>query len=261
MSDHGLVSIIMPSHDSAHYIAESIESVIKQTYQNWELLIQEDGSTDNTKGVIERYAKDDKRIKCEVRSSAKGAAITRNEALQRAKGRWVAFLDSDDLWSPDKLDLQIAFMVENGYHFSYTNYSEINEKSDESGVFVSGPKHVSKLGLYAFCWPGCLTVMYERECYGLLQIADIKKNNDYAMWLQICQKLDCYLLDECLAKYRRGRVGSISTESYLTMISWHYRLWHEAMQKNVLESLFWTGMNLFFGVAKKIIYVKKINNE
>lgn len=100
--------------------------------------------------------------------------------------------------------------------------------SRETGVEIHGPMHVSKLGMFAFCWPGRLTVMYNREAVGLVQIADIKKNNDYAMWLKVCRKADCHLLDEVLAKYRRGRVGSVSTHSYGTMIRWHYKLWHEA---------------------------------
>lgn len=257
MIDYGLVSIIMPSHNSAEFIAESIESVLRQTYQNWELLIQDDGSTDNTLGIIEHYANDDKRIKYMARSSSMGAAITRNEALQRAQGRWMAFLDSDDQWEPNKLEHQLQFMVEHGYHFSYTCYQEIDEDSNETGILVSGPNRVTKLGMYAFCWPGCLTVMYDREYLGLLQIEDIKKNNDYAMWLKVSEKADCYLFDKCLAKYRRGRTGSVSNHSYFTMIRWHYKLWNEAMKKNPIASLFWTGMNIAFGVYKKLVYVKR----
>ena len=95
-----------------------------------------------------------------------------------------------------------------------------------------------KLRMFAFCWLGCLTVMYDRQAIGLVQIANIKKNNDYAMWLKVCRKADCYLLDEVLAKYRRGRVGSISTHGYFTMIKWHYKLWHEAEGFGSVASLF-----------------------
>lgn len=258
MTDLGLVSIIMPSHNSGDYISEAIESVKNQTYQNWELLIQDDGSIDNTLEVIKCYAKDDNRIKYAANTSSLGAAITRNKALSIAKGLWIAFLDSDDIWDSHKLEYQLQFMIKYDYHFSYTNYQEIDEDSNETGVFVSGPNRVTKWGMYAFCWPGCLTVMYDKKYYGLLQIADIKKNNDYAMWLKVCEKTDCYLLDECLAKYRRGRTGSVSNHSYFTMIKWHYKLWHEAMKKNPVTSLFWTGMNIAFGVYKKLVYVKRI---
>ena len=133
----------------------------------------------------------------------------------------------------------------------------MDDEGRETGVVIRGPKYVSRLGMFAFCWPGCLTVMYNREAIGLIQIADIKKNNDYAMWLKVCKKADCYLLDECLAKYRRGRAGSVSSHGIITMIGWHYKLWHEAEGKNPLASIWYTGVNLLFGFYKKLKYVKK----
>lgn len=258
MQDYGLVSIITPTWACAQFIGEAIKSVQTQTYQNWELLIQDDCSTDGTDKVVASYAELDLRIKYECNLKNSGAAVTRNNALRRAKGKWIAFLDSDDLWYPEKLVKQLKFMVENGYKFSYTSYLEIDNNSCETSVVIHGPKHVSKVGMFAFCWPGCLTVMYDREAVGLIQIADIKKNNDYAMWLKVCRKADCYLLNEVLAKYRRGRVGSISTHGYSTMIRWHYKLWHEAEGKDVVASAFWTCMNLVCGAYKKFTYVNKI---
>ncbi len=258
MQDYGLVSIITPTWACADFIAETILSIQSQSYLNWELLIQDDCSTDNTWEVIRPFMEADKRIKYECNPKNSGAAITRNNALRRAKGRWIAFLDSDDLWHPQKLEKQLKFMVENGYYYSYTGYEEMDESSKLTGAKLTGPKHITKFGMYIFCWPGCLTVMYERELIGLLQIADIKKNNDYAMWLKVVQKADCYLLDECLAQYRRGRKGSVSTHGYATMIHWHYKLWHEAMKMGTVKSLFWTGINLICGVYKKLRYVKHI---
>lgn len=258
MQDYGLVSIITPTWACADFIAETIKSIQSQTYQNWELLIQDDCSKDNTLEVVKPFMEADKRIKYECNPKNSGAAITRNNALRRAKGRWIAFLDADDLWSEDKLKKQLEFMTCNGYYFSYTGYEEMDESSHLTGVRISGPIHVTMWGMYSFCWPGCLTVMYDREKVGLLQIADIKKNNDYAMWLKVVQKADCYLLDECLARYRRGRKGSVSTHGYATMIRWHYKLWHEAMGMNAVASLFWTGMNLICGVYKKLRYVKHV---
>lgn len=257
MQDYGLVSIITPTWACADFIAETIKSIQAQTYQNWELLIQDDCSKDNTLEVVKSFMEADNRIKYECNHQNSGAAITRNNALRRAAGRWVAFLDSDDLWSPEKLEKQLAFMVKNGYYFTYTGYEEMDESSKLTGVKISGPKHVSKFGMYSFCWPGCLTVMYDRERIGLLQISDIRKNNDYAMWLKVIQRADCFLLDECLARYRRGRKGSVSTHGYVTMIRWHYKLWHEAMSLSAIKSVFWTGMNLVCGVYKKLRYVSK----
>lgn len=257
MYDYGMVSVIMPSWKCARFISETINSLIDQSYRNWELLIHDDCSTDGTYEVLKPYLSDH-RIKYECNPHNFGAAVTRNNALRRAKGRWIAFLDSDDLWEPEKLEHQLKFMVEKGYKFSYTCYQEIDSDSQETGVIVRGPRHISKFGMYAFCWPGCLTVMYDREAIGLIQITDIKKNNDYAMWLKVIKRADCYLLDEVLAKYRRGRIGSISTHSYATMIRWHYKLWHEAEKRNVAESVFWTCLNLICGVYKKLFFVKRL---
>lgn len=257
MKDYGLVSIITPTWNCAQFICETIRSIQAQTYQNWEMIISDDCSTDNTKKVIEPYLEEDSRIKYICNDKNSGAAITRNNALKVAKGKWIAFLDSDDLWLPEKLEKQVAFMVEHNYHFSYTNYCEINEQSEETGKLITGPKHITKIGMFCFCWPGCLTVMYNREQVGLIQIADIKKNNDYAMWLKVCKKADCYLLDECLARYRRGRVGSISTHGYSTLIKWHYKLFREAEGMDPVSSFIITCVNMVCGLYKKKRYVKQ----
>ena len=252
----GLVSIIMPSYNTACFIRESIQSVLTQNYKEWELIIVDDCSPDNTDEVVKQYLSDE-RIKYIKNDRNSGAAVSRNRALREAKGKWIAFLDSDDLWMPDKLKKQISFMEKNGYHFSYTNYAEIDTEDMRNGITVTGPKKITKTGFFNYCWPGCLTVMYDAEAIGLIQIADIKKNNDYAMWLKVCQKADCYLLDEELALYRRGRAGSVSTHSIKTMIGWHYKLYREAEKQNPLSAVFNTGRNMVFGFYKKKRYVRK----
>ena len=126
-NDYGLVSIITPTWACAGFIAETIHSILAQTYTNWELLIQDDCSTDNTREIVEQFAQGDNRIKYECNDLKSGAAVTRNNALKRAHGRWIAFLDSDDLWLPDKLQHQLAFMTANNYAFSYHEYTEMTE--------------------------------------------------------------------------------------------------------------------------------------
>lgn len=251
-----LVSIITPSYNTSKYIGKTIESVLKQTYENWEMIIVDDCSTDDTDEVVKPYLSD-KRIKYIKNDKNSGAAISRNCALREAGGKWIAFLDSDDLWDPKKLEKQIEFMEKNNYHFSYTNYEEINEDGYKTGVLITGPKKITRRGMYNYCWPGCLTVMYDAEKIGLIQIADIRKNNDYAMWLKICRITNCYLLDENLAKYRRGRNGSVSTHGIITMIGWHYKLYHDAEKMNMLESIINTLRNLIFGLYKKKRYLQK----
>lgn len=250
-----LVSIIMPSYNTAPYIRNTIQSVLEQTYQNWELIIVDDCSEDNTDDVVAAI-KDD-RIKYFHNDRHSGAAVSRNRALREAKGRWMAFLDSDDLWMPEKLEKQISFMESNGYSFSYTKYQELDVDGNSTGVIITGPKKVTGTGMFNYCWPGCLTVMYDRNVIGLIQIEDIKKNNDYAMWLKVCRKADCYLLEENLGKYRKGRTGSVSTCSTKTMIGWHYKLFKEAEKQGTVRSFINTGRNLVFGLYKKIRYVKR----
>lgn len=254
----GLVSIIMPSYNTASYIEESIRSVLNQTYGNWELIVVDDCSTDNTDEVVSNIY--DLRIRLLKNEHNSGAAISRNRALREAKGQWIAFLDSDDLWNPEKLEKQIAFMKKNGYVFSYTNYEEIDADGNKTGVRVTGPKKITKTGMYNYCWPGCLTVMYDASKIGLIQIKDIKKNNDYAMWLKICKKESCYLLDETLAEYRRGRKGSISTHRYIELAKWHYKIFRCVENENVLLSCINMLRNIFCGIYKKKRYVNKSFN-
>lgn len=251
-----LVSIVMPSYNTGKYISETIESVQKQTYTNWELIIVDDCSTDDTDSIVERYLKDS-RIHYLKNDNNSGAAVSRNRALRQAKGKWIAFLDSDDLWLPEKLEKQIRFMENHKYHFSYTNYAEIDADGRKTGVTVTGPNRITETGMFNYCWPGCLTVMYNAEIIGMIQIEDIKKNNDYAMWLKVCRNADCFLLAEELALYRRGRTGSISSQSISTMISWHYKLFRKAEGENVIVALFNTARNLTFGLYKKKRYVHK----
>ena len=256
MQDCCLVSIITPTWNCAPFICETIKSVLAQTYQNWELIISDDCSTDNTYKVVEPYLAMDSRIKYICNDHNSGAAVTRNNALRVAKGHWIAFLDSDDLWLPEKLEHQVRFMEENNYAFSYHEYTEMSEKGEDLGVYVSGKKHVSKFDMFACCWPGCLSVMYDAEKIGLIQINDIKKNNDTAMWLKVVRKAPCYLLKENLARYRR-RKNSITPKPLWQRIWAHYPLFRVAEEMNPVRATFWTLMNVVGNAYKKMFFVKK----
>ena len=254
-NDFGLISIIMAAYNAEKTIEQAINSVLSQTYPDFELLVVNDCSTDKTAMLAEAIVKKDDRVRLISNEKNSGVSYTRKHGLEEASGEWVAILDSDDAWAPEKLEKQIAFMEENDYHFSYTDYMEIDEASKPNGKSVTGPKKITKAGMFNYCWPGCLTVMYDAETVGLIQIADIKKNNDYAMWLKVCKKADCYLIDEVLAKYRK-RTGSISNHGYMKLVKWHYKLFREAENQNPVSSTVLTIRNLLFGVFKKIKYVK-----
>lgn len=256
MKDYGLVSIITPTWNCSRFICETIRSIQAQTYENWELIISDDCSTDDTNEVIEPYLLKDNRIKYICNEKNSGAAITRNNALRVAKGKWIAFLDSDDLWMPEKLEKQVAFMAENGYAFSYHEYTEITEDGKDLGVYVSGIRKVSALDMFCCCWPGCLAVMYDHEKIGLIQINDVKKNNDTAMWLKVVRKAPCYLLKENLARYRR-RKNSITPKPLWQRIWAHYPLFRKAEEMSPVLAAFWTLMNVAGNGVKKMFYVKK----
>lgn len=251
----GLVSIIMPSWNTSDFIGESIESVLNQTYQNWELIIIDDCSTDNTDEVVNSF--NDDRIYYFKNNINSGAAITRNKAMKIARGEWMAFLDSDDLWLPNKLEKMILFMQKNNYSFAYHEYTKIDENSQDLNIYVSGPKRITKHKMYNYGYPGCLTFMYSAKEVGLIQIKDIKKNNDYAILLKICKVADCYLLNENLARYRI-RKKSISHDKLRKKLKSHYDLFNYCDEKKPVIALWYACWNMFYGVMKKKFYERKI---
>lgn len=247
------VSIIMPSYNTAAYIKRSIESVIAQTYTDWELIIVDDCSADNTDEVVAQLR--DERIRYLKNEKNSGAALSRNRALREARGRWIAFLDSDDVWMPQKLEKQIAFMEENGYAFSYTDYRILWDGKTEDKKICTGPDVIDKKAMYRYCYCSTITVMYDREEIGLIQIADLKKNNDYAMWLKIVEKAKCHRLPECLSYYCKHD-ESISSGSKLKLIKYHYIMFRKGFDLTPIASVLYTIRNLYFGVLKKLKYRK-----
>ena len=254
------VSIITPTYNCAKFISQTIKSVLAQTYDNWEMIIVDDCSTDDTRAIVSQFTAADTRIKYFCLNENSGAAIARNKALELSSGRWIAFLDSDDLWLPTKLEKQVKFMEENDVAFSYHKYTEISENGVDLGIEVGGIKKVNKFQMFSCCWPGCLSVMYDRERIGLIQIKNIKKNNDTAIWLKVIKKSPCYLLDERLAKYRR-RQGSITPQSIWKRIWAHYPLFRVAQEMNPIVASFWTLMNVVGNTYKKVFYVKEVKSE
>lgn len=252
-----LVSIIMPSYNTGKYIEDSIRSVLAQTYENWELIIVDDCSTDDTHSIVAAFA--DPRIRFLEKEFNSGAAESRNWGLREAKGKWIAFLDSDDTWHPEKLERQIRFMEETGYKFTYTDY-KIQLNGQWLPYIYYGPDKVTKRKMKDYCYFSTITVMYDREYVGLIQIEPVKKNNDYAMWLRIIEKTPCYRLGECLSYYIKHE-GSISSGSKWKLIKHHYILWRVAEHKNPVAAWLLTARNLFWGVIKKIVYKKKIEVE
>lgn len=255
MKNSGLVSVIMPSYNTAKYIAESIESIMNQTYPYWELIIVDDCSTDNTDSVVENYLSDT-RIRYLKNKKNSGAAISRNYALREAKGKWIAFLDSDDVWLPEKLETQIAFMLENDYKFTCTDY-RIRLNGTWLPYIYTSPKVITRRKLFNYCYFSTITVIYDREFVGLVQIENLRKNNDYAMWFEITKKTPCYRFPECLSYYYKHD-DSVSGGSKWKLIKHHYILYRKGLKKGKLLSAILTVNNLFWGIHKKLFYKEKV---
>ena len=204
------VSVITPVYNAEKYLSETIESVLKQTYKSFEYLLIDDCSTDNSASIIKEFEEKDSRVRYIKLSENSGAAVARNRGLEEAKGRYVAFVDSDDKWYPEKLERQLDFMENNHKAFTYTNYEHITEE----GEVLSSPKLPDKLnysGLLKNTAIACSTVVIDRQIIGDFRMPLVRKGQDTATWLQILRNHDyAYLVDEILNQYR-GREGSLSS--------------------------------------------------
>lgn len=212
-----LVSIVMPAYNSEKFIHEAIQSVLNQTYQNWELLIVDDCSTDNTIQIINSFK--DNRIHYFTLKENSGAAVARNYAIERTKGEYMAFLDSDDLWHPEKLERQLTFMIEHHIDFSSTMYANIDKNKTIFDVTRNHPT-LDYNGILKYN-PGNSTVMYNAKNLGKYSIPDIKKRNDFVMWLKVIKDAKIlYGLPEVLTYYRVRQDSLSSNKSNLVKYQW-----------------------------------------
>lgn len=201
-----LVSIITPCYNAAQTIHETISSVKVQTYTNWELLIVDDCSEDESSAILTAEAENDERIHFTVLNQNVGAAGARNEALQMARGKYIAFLDSDDLWLPEKLSKQVAFMEQHALSFSFTNYRIIKEDGERTERVVVGPEMIDFEYLLKNTIIGTLTVMLNSELVGPIKMTSVRDcTEDFALWLSILRKgITAVQLNEELAYYRKS---------------------------------------------------------
>ena len=198
-----LISIITPAYNAEKYIGSTIESVLSQTYQNWEMLIVDDCSHDNTVKVVEEYCNIDTRIRLIKLSQNQGVAGARNTALSQAKGEYIAFLDSDDMWMPRKLDRQYHFMEENDYVLTYTSYQKYISDTNEKGKIICVPKKMTHNAIFYNTAIACLTVMINKSKVGNFQMPMLTHSEDQCTWQSILAKgYSAYGLNENLALYR-----------------------------------------------------------
>lgn len=244
-----LVSIITPAYNAAAYIAETIESVLAQTYTNWEMLIVNDCSKDNTVEIVQSYVEKDERIKLINLKQNSGAAAARNTAIQNAKGRYIAFLDSDDFWKKEKLQKQLSFMQQNGYAFTYTSYEHFKEVKENIQNKVQIPKSLNYNQTLKGNQIGCLTVMLDRK-----QIQNIhfttQRHEDYILWLNILkQGITAYGIQESLALYRTGNSKSISGNKMQSAL-WTWKVYRESQKLSVVKSMYYMWFYAVNGLKK-----------
>lgn len=244
-----LVSIVMPAYNCADYILRTIQSVQAQYYSNWELIIVNDCSTDDTDKIIKECIKEDSRIiyaKNEVNS---GAAISRNKAVELATGQYLAFIDSDDVWKPSKLEKQIQFMKKNNYQFTCTSYDKIDENDINLNRVINSFDVLDYNGLLKHC-PGNSTVIYDAKALGKHIIPNIRKRNDYVMWLQVIKEAGIlYGLNEVLSSHR-VREGSISSNK-VSLVKFHWYVYRRIQGMSLFKSMYMVGYWIMKGLLHK----------
>lgn len=242
-----LVSIITPLYNNEKYIAETIESVLAQTYTNWEMIIVDDCSKDNGVRIVEEYQRKDKRIKLYKNEINKGVSYTRNKAIDLADGKYIAFLDSDDLWKKEKLEKQIKFMEDNNVVLSYTAYEKMNEDGSKRGK-ISVPDKLDYKELLKNCLIGFLTAMYKKE-----ELKDFKfinsKAEDYIFWLSILKKIDyAYGIDEVLAAYRV--VNNSRSSNKLDIVKFHWKIYRDIEKLNIFRACYYYLVYIKRGIKR-----------
>ncbi|WP_226036336.1 glycosyltransferase family 2 protein [Aquibacillus saliphilus] len=252
--NESLVSIITPAFNSERFIGSTIDSVKKQTYLNWEMIIIDDCSTDRTVELVEEKRQKDDRIKLIRLAENSGAAVARNAGINSAQGKFIAFLDSDDLWTDNKLEEQILFMTKNNYAFTFSSYSIMDEEGNVNQVkkiFV--PKEVTyKSLLRSPGTVGCLTVILDKDKIEDVEMPNIKSRQDFALWLKILRSgKKAFGLNKTLAHYRKVS-GSISSNKIkAAQKNWHV---YRRLEKLNTVSASWYFANYAVRAIKKTYF-------
>lgn len=244
-----LVSIITPMYNASRYIAHTIAAVQKQTYANWEMIILDDLSEDNCGEIVQEYAQKDERIHYYLAEKKCGVAEARNEAMKRAKGRYIAFLDSDDLWKPEKLEKQLFFMKEKQSAFSFTACGVI----DENGKSLNKVRHVPEEITYEQLLHGnvipCLTVVIDREQVGEFSMPQMG-HEDYATWLTIIKQLPAaHGLNETLGYYRVNR-NSVSSNK-ARAVRWTWDIYRKSQNISFVKSAYYLTGHILQAMRKR----------
>ncbi|UNY97889.1 glycosyltransferase [Zhouia spongiae] len=242
------VSIITPTYNSLEYINETIESIINQTYENWELLITDDCSADGTWELLKEYAEKDSRIKIFQLEFNSGPGVARNNSIQNASGRFISFCDSDDVWKPNKLEDQIKFLSDNDLPFTYSSYQKMDENGNLGGI-INVPEKLSFNDLLKTCPIGCLTAIYDTEKIGKVYMPIIRKRQDYGLWLKIFKEIrETRGMQEVLAYYR-VRTNSVSSNK-LRAAKYHFKVLRTVAKVPFIKACYYFVLYAFSGLFK-----------
>jgi len=239
-----LVSIITPSYNSAKFIGETIESVLAQSYKSWEMIIVDDVSTDDSVEIISKYINKDRRIKLIQLSKNSGAAVARNTSIENASGRFLAFLDSDDLWKPAKLEEQISFMLENDVLLSYSSYELMDEDGNLLEIIKDPDEKLNYADLLKENQIGCLTAIYDQEKLGKCYMPLIRKRQDYGLWLSILKKIPYAVKTPSNLAIYRVRKNSISSNK-VELLKYNYELFHIHEKLSILKASYYVAWNIY----------------
>ena len=244
------VSIIMPTYNSSNYISKTIESILIQTYFNWELLITDDASTDNTVDIIHKYINLDKRIYLFRFNKNIGAYAARNNSLNYTQGRYMAFCDSDDIWKFDKLAKQLNFLKIKNIGFTFSSYTQIF--NNKIIGYVKPPKILTYTRLLKFCEIGTSTVIYDTKIINKIYFPSFKRRHDYALWLLIFKSIKkAYSMNEILVDYN-FRDNSLSSNKFKSAF-YHFYVLKKITNYNFLFLLY----NFTFYILRGF-YIHKI---
>jgi len=246
-----LVSIITPCYNSERFINECVSSVLEQTYTNWELIIIDDASDDNSRELISNIAERDNRIKFVFLTKNIGVAGARNIALEMSMGRYIAFLDSDDVWKKEKLSLQIDFMQCHNISFSFSSYQPMSENGNKFFRKIIAPSKINYNSFLKNTIIGCLTVVLDKHKLGDFKVPNLRTSQDMALWLLIMRSgVTAHGIEKSLAYYRI--VGDSNTSNKFKVIQGVWRIYLIEEGLGYMRSI-WYFLNYAFNAVKKRI--------
>ncbi|KFF07412.1 glycosyltransferase family 2 protein [Flavobacterium reichenbachii] len=252
-----LVSIIIPAYNTEKFIRATLVSVQNQTYNNWEMILADDASTDQTVSIIEEFAQKDSRIKLFKLEKNSGNGVARNTALEKASGKYIAYLDADDVWFPEKLEKQIQFLKTNNLRFTFSFYDCIDEEGNELKKRVEAPLKLTYKQLFFCNYVGNLTAIYDADFFGKIALPDSQKRQDWRLWLTILKQIrETKPVPEPLAFYRI-RKDSISSSKF-KLIKHNFGVYREFHKFNFVFSVLLMMRFLFTQLIIKPRYIKKI---